>query len=90
MAGVGAYSAFKVAFVSAIEVTVLTRLAPGYAPFTSFVANFTALFIIQAIARLAYYAAIYPFYRSPLRDLPGPKVDTLPWELSSYLADDSF
>jgi len=83
MAGVGAYSAFKVALVSAIEATVLTRLAPGYAPFTSFVSNFTVLFVIQAIARFTYYVMIYPFYRSPLRDIPEPQVDTPPHTLFS-------
>jgi hypothetical protein len=47
------------------------------ANYTAFLIIFLKLFIVQYTVIVLYNIFIYPFYRSPLRHLPGPKVPLL-------------
>lgn len=49
--------------------------------YTTILILFIELFIAQYAVILLYNVFIYPFYRSPLRHLPGPKVPLLPSRL---------
>lgn len=62
--------------LSAAESGALTRLAPQYAPFSSFFWNFAVLFVLQLFCFLLYDCVLYPYFLTPLRELPQPKVST--------------
>jgi hypothetical protein len=62
-------------------VAALTAFALSYnnrSDYTATFIIFIKLFIAQLVVVLVYNVFVYPFYRSPLRHLPGPKVPLLP------------
>lgn len=64
----------RLLLVSLAESAALTRLAPQYAPFSSFFWNFAVLFVFQLFSFLLYDCILYPYFLTPLRELPEPKV----------------
>lgn len=67
----------RLLLLSAAESGALTRLAPQYTPFSSFFWNFVVLFILQLFCFLIYDCVLYPYFLTPLRELPQPNVSSL-------------
>ncbi|KAF2183834.1 cytochrome P450 [Zopfia rhizophila CBS 207.26] len=59
------------ALLSTVETFALVY--PNYRTSNDFILTFLALYIAQYAVLAVYNIFIYPFYRSPLRHLPGPK-----------------
>jgi len=62
----------KCAVASAVEVVLQVQL--GYIQPGVLLHRFFSLLLVQYIALELFYILIWPFYVSPLRKLPGPKV----------------
>lgn len=60
-----------IAILGALALSHDTRSVHNY---TAAIINFSILFVAQYLVITLYNVFIYPFYRSPLRHLPGPKV----------------
>lgn len=60
------------AALSAAELLIL-KLSTGVSLGNNALTHLITLFLIQYLTLKAYYAFIYPFFVSPLRNLPGPK-----------------
>jgi hypothetical protein len=62
--------------VSAGEALVVYLVAPQYMLSNNFSRSILRLVILNVVAYAFYSHFIYPFFFSPLRDLPRPKVNT--------------
>ena len=62
--------------VSAAEALVISIVAPQYMLANNFTRSIGRLVILNILVYAFYSQFIYPFFVSPLRDLPGPKVCT--------------
>ena len=64
----------RLLLLSAAESGTLTSFAPQYVPFSSYFWNFAVLFVLQLFCFLLYDCVLYPYFLTPLRELPEPKV----------------
>lgn len=64
----------RIVIASVLGAITLTRQLPQYAPFKSYIANFLAFLLPQLLCLLIWTAFLWPFYFSPLKNVPEPKV----------------
>ena len=64
----------KIFAASVLGSLVLTKRFPQYSPLASGLGTFFVLFLVQFALAAFWQVLIYPYYVSPLRHLPEPKV----------------
>lgn len=64
----------KLILVAAAEAFLILRFAPDVSPSQSTFGLAAILWFAQAFVWATYKTIIYPYYLSPLKDIPGPKV----------------